>query len=124
MILKFGTLKELAQHKGQMSEEVFCHLHSSLRILDENYGANRNIDLDDGGFALLFDTEDDITQICHLGTIDFSYHVPEWVDRIKTKSRDYAAALYLTSNDFGIILVAPVEILFLLPDVQESLKDS
>ena len=46
MILKFGTLKELAQHKGQMSEEVFCHLHSSLRILDENYGANRNIDLD------------------------------------------------------------------------------
>lgn len=124
MILKFGTLNGLAQHKSEMPEEVFCHLHSSIRILDENYGANRNIDLDDGGFALLFETEDDFTQICRLGTIDFTYHVPEWVDCIKTKSRDYAAALYLTSNDFGIILVAPVEILSLLPDVQESLKDS
>ena len=29
MILKFGTLKELAQHKGEMPEDVFCHLHSS-----------------------------------------------------------------------------------------------
>lgn len=124
MILKFGTLNGLAQHKSEMPEEVFCHLHSSIRILDENYGANRNIDLDDGGFALLFETEDDFTQICRLGTIDFTYHVPEWVDCIKTTGRDYAAALYLTSNDFGIILVAPVEILSLLPDVQESLKDS
>ena len=56
--------------------------------------------------------------------IDFTYHVPEWVDRIKTAKEDYGAALYLTSNDFGIILTAPVKILSLLPDIEESFQDS
>lgn len=124
MILKIGTLKDLDRNKEKMPEEVFRHLHYSIELLEENYGAERDIDHDDGGYILFFDSMEDLAQIRTSGMLDFTYHVPEWVDRIKTAKEDYGAALYLTSNDFGIILAAPVNILSMLPDIEESLQDS
>ena len=124
MILKIGTLKDLDRNKEKMPEEVFRHLRYSIELLEENYGAERDIDHDDGGYVLLFDSLDALEKIRTMGMIDFTYHVLEWVDRIKTAKEDYGAALYLTSNDFGIILTAPVNILSMLPDIEESLQDS
>lgn len=121
MILKIGTLKDLERNKEKMPEEVFRHLRYSIELLEKNYGAERDIDHDDGGYVLLFNSLDALEKIRTMGMIDFTYHVPEWVDRIETVKEDYGAALYLTSNDFGIILAAPVKILSMLPDIEESL---
>lgn len=123
MILKLGTLNDLERLNGELPEEVFWHLHSNIQILDENYGATRDVDRDDGGYALLFDHEEDLNHIRTAERIDFTYHVPEWIDLIETDGCNYASALYLTSNDFGIILIAPVHILNQLPDIQASLQD-
>ena len=123
MILKIGTLKDLDRNKEKMPEEVFRHLHCSIEFLEENYSAERDIDHDDGGYVLFFDSLEALEKIRTMGMIDFTYHVPEWVDRIKTAKEDYGAALYLTSNDFGIILTAPANILSMLPDIEESLQD-
>lgn len=120
MILKLGTLKELAKHADSILKPVYDHIAFNVRILDENYGADRELDEDDGGYILLFDTKEDLELICNYGKIDFSYHMPEWVDRIGTNVGDYGAALYLISNDFGIVLVAPMDILCVLPDIRES----
>lgn len=120
MILKLGTLKELAKHADSILKPVYDHIAFNVRILDENYGADRELDEDDGGYILLFDTKEDLELICNYGKIDFSYHMPEWVDRIGTNEGDYGAALYLISNDFGIVLVAPMDILCVLPDIRES----
>lgn len=120
MILKLGTLKELAKHADSILKPVYDHIAFIVRILDENYGADRELDEDDGGYILLFDTKEDLELICNYGKIDFSYHMPEWVDRIGTNEGDYGAALYLISNDFGIVLVAPMDILCVLPDIRES----
>ncbi len=111
MILKFGTRNALQLHKEEMPSEVFEHLRYSINLLDENYGANRDIDHDDGGFVLLFTQAEDLAQIRSTTNIDFTYHTPEWVDRINTVTENYAAALFLISNDFGIILAAPVQLL-------------
>ena len=111
MIFKFGTRKAFQHHRAEMPEEVFRHLRHSIDLLDENYGAGRDIDHDDGGFVLLFTHAEDLAQIRSTTNIDFTYHAPEWVDRINTATEDYAAALYLISNDFGIILSAPVHLL-------------
>ena len=122
MILKIGTLKDLDRDKEKMPEEVFRHLRYSIELLEENYGAERDIDHDDGGYVLFFDSLDALEKIRTMGMLDLTYHVPEWVDRIKTAKEDYGAALYLTSNDFGIILAAPVNILSILPDVEGSMQ--
>ena len=111
MFLKFGTQNALQLHKEEMPREVFSHLQYSIDLLDENYGAGRDIDRDDGGFVLLFTHAEDLAQIRSSTGIDFACHSPEWVDRINTATEDYAAALYLISNDFGIILTAPVHLL-------------
>lgn len=111
MIFKFGTRKAFQHHRAEMPEEVFSHLQYSIDLLDENYGAERDIDHDDGGFVLLFTRTEDLAQIRSTTNIDFTSHIPEWVDHISTESEDYAAALYLISNDFGIILSAPVHLL-------------
>ena len=111
MIFKFGTRKAFQHHRAEMPEEVFSHLRYSIDLLDENYGANRDIDHDDGGFVLLFTHTEDFAQVRSSTGIDFACHSPEWVDRINTAIEDYAAALYLISNDFGIILSAPVHLL-------------
>lgn len=124
MILKLGTKKQLEAQSGHILKPVYNHIAFNVRILDETYGEGRDLDKDDGGYILLFDTEEDLQVIEANGCIDFSYHVPEWVDRIETNEGDYGAALYLTSNDFGIVLVAPLDILCTLPDVIESLPSA
>ena len=111
MIFKFGTRKDFQRHRAEMPDEVFSHLQYSIDLLDENYGANRDIDHDDGGFVLLFTHAEDLAHIRSSTGIDFACHSPEWVDRINTATEDFAAALYLISNDFGIILSAPVHLL-------------
>ena len=121
MILKLGTLNDLERINGELPEEVFWHLHSNIQILDENYGATRDVDRDDGGYALLFDHEEDLHHIRTSEKVNFTYHVPEWVDLIETDGRNYASALYLTSNDFGILLIAPVQILSQLPGILDAL---
>ena len=111
MIFKFGTRKAFQLHKEEIPREVFSHLQYSIDLLDENYGAGRDIDHDDGGFVLLFTHAEDWAQIRSSTGIDFACHSPEWADRINTAIEDYAGALYLISNDFGIILSAPVHLL-------------
>ena len=111
MIFKFGTRNAFQLHKEDMPREVFSHLQYRIDLLDENYGADRDIDHDDGGFVLLFTRAEDLAQVRAVTNIDFACHSPEWVDHISTESEDYAAALYLISNDFGIILTAPVHLL-------------
>ena len=78
MFLKIGTLNDLELLSGKLPEEVFRHLHSNIQILDDNYGANRNIDRDDGGYCLFGETEYDI----HLmyAAVDLDRHPCEWAD--------------------------------------------
>ena len=121
MILKLGTLKQLEAQADRILKPIYDHVVYSLHILDDTYGTDRDLDEDDGGYFLLFDTVEDLQDIVDNERIDFSYHVPEWVDRIETDEGDYGAALYLLSNAFGIVLVAPLELLSTLPDVQECL---
>ena len=74
MILKFGTRKAFQHHREEMPEEVFRHLRHSIDLLDENYGANRDIDRDDGGFVLLFTHAEDLAQVRAATNINFARH--------------------------------------------------
>ncbi len=91
MIFKFGTRKAFQLHKEEMPDEVFSHLRYSIDLLDENYGTNRDIDHDDGGFILLFTHAEDLAQVRSTTNIDFTSHTPEWADSINTSTEGFAA---------------------------------
>ena len=95
MIFKFGTRKAFQHHKEDMPREVFSHLQYSIDLLDENYGAGRDIDHDDGSFVLLFTHPEDFAQVRSSTSIDFTSHIPEcFICRDPgTCSKDYASAV-------------------------------
>lgn len=54
MILKIGTLKQLAAQAGHILQPVYEHIAFNIHTLDDNYGADRDIDEDDGGYKFAY----------------------------------------------------------------------
>ena len=56
-----GTLKDLDEaHIGDW--DLNMALHNYLSVLDENYGQDRNIYEDDGGFAIIIEDEEQLQE--------------------------------------------------------------
>ena len=104
MIYKLGTasdLEKLASVDPLVKETVL----KNLVILDENYGVARDIDKDDGGYVLYVDfkASPDEVKVC----FDHKQYKPEYIDYIDSDP-PYCVSLFLVSNDFGVVLIAPL----------------
>lgn len=121
MIMKIGTAVQLASKAHLIPAELLDHIAMNVHILDKEYGVERDIVNDDGGYVVLLEDEVDLQDFISEGTVDFSYHVPEWVNLIKTHCGDFGSALFLTSNDYGIVLIAPIDLIVKLPNIQDCL---
>lgn len=93
-------------------EEVQIAVLEVLKILDENYGADRNLKTDYGGYVILTESEDDLGEIEAEMNVEVSVDaIPEYVDIIRCENRKvYTSSLFLLGSDYGIILVMPYEI--------------
>ena len=103
MVYKLGTSKDMSMLASlTVPHTVRCALQGDLAILDREYGAERNIDKNDGGFLLY----------CTPGTkpmevksfFDPGKHVPEWAEPVRGEPA-YTMALYLLTNDYAVELV-------------------
>ena len=58
-MIKIGTKRDLDKiaHLPMNVQKAICE---DIRILDENYGENRNIDTDMGGFVVVCDRTEDV----------------------------------------------------------------
>ena len=74
-----------------------------LAVLDEEYGENRNIHKDLGGFVLLCDSETTVEELEEV--VNLSYDLYEWADEIETYNDTYVMALYLLSSDYSVVTV-------------------
>ncbi len=108
-MFKAGTVKELEQFKERIERDVY---HTALHIvsmLDETYGADRDVDDGDGGFVLIAETIQDVSQIDQRYVrLDSGRH--EIVDIVKYDNRAYLNALFLSNNEFGINIFIPMDI--------------
>ena len=50
-MIKAGTVKELSQFEKAIDREVYSVALRIVTILDEVYGADRDVDNNDGGFV-------------------------------------------------------------------------
>ena len=108
-MIKAGTVKELSQFEKEIDRNVYNAALRIVKMLDEVYGAGRDLDNSDGGVVLIVDNIQDIADIeQRYVRLDSNRH--EAVDIVKCENRTYVNALFLCNNEFGVNIFMPMDI--------------
>lgn len=92
--------------------DVISTIKEQLNILDESYGAERNIDSDLGGYVLVLETKEDVIEAKENILNDT---IPEYVDNIECEGgKQYCLSLFLLSSDYAVVVVATKELMDVL----------
>jgi hypothetical protein len=120
-LIKAGTVKELAQFEKMLGRDLYLAALRIVRILDEVYGAGRDVDNGDGGFVLIAETVQDVEAI-ERGYGNLSGKAYEAVDAVNGDSGVLINAFFLHNNEFGVNVLMPLEIAprALLNDLPEN----
>ena len=93
---------------NNMPIEVIESIKVTIDILNENYGVNRAIESDLGGYVVI---AENIVDIEVLKQDKLQGLVPEYTDVIEVVNREnYTSSLYLLSSDFSIVVVCTEEL--------------
>ena len=88
--------------------EVRESIENTLDILDDNYGAERDIEKDLGGYVIVAETKADTEEIkakILKGTI------AEYTDIIEcSEGVNWTSSLFLISDDYSIVVIATEEL--------------
>ena len=108
MIHKLGTTSDLMSLPS-LNPNARKIIENDLAILDENYGSDRDIDNDYGGYVLYCDYGIKTEELKE--RFNYIEHTPEFVDLIY----GYCHAVYIISDEYAIVVViskddAPKEI--------------
>ena len=101
MVYKLGTLSDLDKLSltdGKLKETI----STNLKILDDNYGSNRDVDNDYGGYVLYAEPGTRDTEV--LSWFDYELYIPEYVEYIDSYPA-YCCALYLERTEFGVVVL-------------------
>lgn len=97
-------LEELRNYPRQVINSIY----ETIEILDGNYGVNRNVDKDLGGYILILEG---LGEIKKLMEDKLKGLIPEYTDVIEVSNgTNYTLSLYLLSCDFSIVVVTTEEL--------------
>ena len=121
MLYKFGTATEIKPIKGKIPDVLFQTALNIVKALDDNYGIERDVDGEDGGYVLILQNVQGITEAADLD-IQLGEDIHEHVNLIKCADGDYVNVLYLANNEFGINVFLPKDIApqILLDDLEDD----
>ena len=113
MVHKLGNRDDVEKLSG-LSPAVRKYLYEITGILTDEYGADRDIDDDDGGYVLYAEkgtSKEDIKKI-----FDYSEYDAEYVSYVKNTQKEVCSVLYILNNEFVVTIVmmtadAPKELL-------------
>ena len=102
MVFKLGHEREMEALPFPVTGRLYDDLFEFLIVLDNEYGEERDVDREDGGFVLF----------CTPGTSrreireHFAYeqYAPEWAVQIENDP-EYCAALYIPRDEYAIVLI-------------------
>ena len=93
---------------NNIPSEVIESMKVTIAILNESYGANRNIEADLGGYVVIAENIVDI-EILKQGKLQGL--VPEYTDIIECgEGVNWTSSLFLLSSDFSIVVVTTEEL--------------
>ena len=100
--------KEQLEELRDYPIEVINSISENVEILDDNYGANRNIDNDLGGYILI---AENIVDIEKLKQDKLKGVVSEYTDTIECKEGvNWTSSLFLLSSDYSIVVICTDEL--------------
>ncbi|EGT4136365.1 hypothetical protein EQZ09_00700 [Clostridium perfringens] len=80
----------------------------TIAILNENYGENRDIDKDLGGYVLVVENIGEVEDLKNRMLKDV---LPEYTDKIIcSEGVNYTSSLFLLSSDFSVVVIADEEL--------------
>lgn len=109
-------MKEIAHLREKykiksMPQEVQKTIQGILKILDTEYGTDRNKYENDGGYVIVVEKDTDFHEIKYKAYIDCEDVIPEFVDKILCSNGEvYTNSLILCNNDYAISLIIPMEL--------------
>jgi hypothetical protein len=109
MLIKAGTVKELAKFERMMNRDLYLAALRIVKILDEVYGAERDVDDGDGGFVLVAENVQDV-EVINRRYENLDRNAYEAVDAVNCESGILINAFFLHNNEFGVNILMPLEI--------------
>lgn len=101
-MIKLYKKEQLEELKEKYSKEMLKEAEKIITLLDDNYGANRDVDKDLGGYIALLESKEDVAEV-KANSIKGLF--PEYTDIIKSDDGiDYYSSLFLLSDDFSIVV--------------------
>lgn len=101
MVYKIGNISDLSTIPIS-DRETFELLYHYTRVLTDEYGQERNVDIDDGGFILYCPPNTKVEDI--KAFFDFTKHTVESVDRYG----ELVVAMWILNNEFIITMIMSV----------------
>ncbi|MDB2090791.1 hypothetical protein PM004_15700 [Clostridium paraputrificum] len=88
--------------------EVISNVLDVINVLGENYGANRDIEKDLGGYVLILETKEDVEKT---KSVILNGIIPEYTDIIEcSEGVNWTSSLFLLSSDYAIVVVCTEEL--------------
>lgn len=106
MVYKLGNVSDL--EKLMIADETTYNvLHELTSVLTNEYGADRNVNKDDGGYVLYAAPGTKPEEI--KAFFDFSAHEIEYVNRFLKAQPPICTAFYVLNNEFVVTIVMSIE---------------
>lgn len=101
-------LKKQLEELSDYPVEVIKSISEIVDILNENYGENRNVDKDLGGYVLVVENIEDVKELRNGMLKDI---LLEYIDEIIcSEGVNYTSSLFLLSSDFSVVVIADEEL--------------
>ena len=98
MVYKLGNVSDL--EKLMIADETTYNvLHELTSVLTNEYGADRNVNEDDGGYVLFATLGTKPEEI--KAFFDYTANLVEFVD----VQDDVCSALFILSSDYGVVII-------------------
>ncbi|HII4515055.1 TPA: hypothetical protein ACY4SI_002917 [Clostridium perfringens] len=100
--------KEQLEKLNNYYVEVIKSISEIIEILNENYGENRDVDKDLGGYVLVVESIEDVKELKNGMLKEI---LPEYTDEIIcSEGVNYTSSLFLLSSDFSVVVIAEEEL--------------
>lgn len=107
-MIKLYKKEQLEELKEKYSKQMLREVEEIITLLDENYGANREVGKDLGGYVALLETKEDVAEI---KANSIKGLLQEYTDIIKGDDGiDYYSSLFLLSDDYSIVVFSTKEL--------------
>ena len=107
-MIKLYKEEQLEELKVKYSKEILKEVEEIIKLLDENYGTNRDVDKDLGGYIAILEAKEDVAEI---KANSIKALLPEYTDIIKSgEGIDYYSSLFLLSDDYSIVVFSTKEL--------------